>query len=166
MTRQRARRFAAGVALIFPLTLAAQRAPAVPADVRAACDEAFMIVAKTAGVKTRRSTGTFNDETFRAPIQGCGITINGSFKKAMPSGAAAERLRQAFESRPWQELPEFSADGHDGTSFAFRKDAVACFTRGEWDGGADGEPETPAADPYKVIVVCGQAAMFVRPAQR
>lgn len=61
-----------------------------------------------------------------------------------------------------QELPEFSADGHDGTSFAFRKGGAACFARGEWDGGADGEPEMPAADPYKVIVFCGEAAMFVR----
>jgi hypothetical protein len=102
------------------------------------------------------------DETFRAPIPGCGITITGSFKRAAATGAAAERLHQAFESRKWQELPEFSADGHDGTSFAFRKGDAACFVRGEWDGGADDEPEIPAADPYKVIVVCGKAAMFVR----
>lgn len=151
------------VLLIVPLAVAAQRAPAVPADVRAACDDAFAIVAKTGGVTTRRSTGAFNDETFRAPISGCRITIDGSFKKAAPSGGAAERLRNAFETRQWQELPDFSADGHDGTSFAFRKGGVACFARGEWDGGADDEPEIPAADPYKVVVICGRAAAFVGP---
>ena len=156
------RRFAGGIALVLPLILEAQRAPAVDADVRAACDEAFAIVAKTAGARARRSNGSFNDETFRAPIAGCGISITGSFKKAANTGAAADRLRQAFESRRWQELPEFSADGHDGTSFAFRKDDVACFARGSWDGGADGEPELPALDPYKVNVVCGKAASFVR----
>lgn len=157
------RRFAAGVALVLPLTLAAQPKPAVPAGVRAACDEAFAVVAKTAGVKTRRSIGTFNDETFRAPIPGCAIDITGSFKKAAKTGAAAENLREAFESRQWQELPEFSADGHDGTSFAFRKGTVACFARGSWDGGSDDEPEIPAADPYKVAVVCGLTTSFVRP---
>jgi hypothetical protein len=162
MQHRRIRRFAAGVALVLPLILAAQRAPAVQADVRAACDEAFAIVAKTAGVNARRSNGSFNDETFRAPIAGCGISITGSFKKAEKTGAAAERLRESFESRQWQELPEFSADGHDGTSFAFRKNDVACFARGAWDGGADDEPEIPALDPYKVNVVCGKAAMFVR----
>ena len=166
MHQRRARRFAAGVALILPLTLAAQRAPAVPADVQAACEDAFAIVAKTPGVTTRRSTGRFNDETFRAPIPGCGIAINGSFKRAEKTRAAAERLRDAFESRQWQELGEFSADGHDGTSFAFRHGDVACFARGSWNGGADGEPEIPALDPYKVTVVCGKAAMFVRPDER
>jgi len=164
MTRKRVRRFAAGVALIVPLTIAAQGA--VPPDVRAACDQAFAIVTKTAGVKTRRSNGSFNDETFRAPIAGCGIRINGSFKKAEKTGAAAERLRDAFESWRWQELPDFSADGHDGTSFAFQKDEVACFARGEWDGGTDDEPEIPAADPYKVTVICGKATSFIRPQDR
>jgi hypothetical protein len=50
------RRFAAGVALVIPL-LGPQRAAAMPPDVRTECDAAFAIVAKTAGVKTRRSNG-------------------------------------------------------------------------------------------------------------
>jgi len=155
------RRFAAGVALIVPMT-AAQRVP-VPPEVRAACDTAFAIVSKTQGIKTRRATGTFNDETFRAPIPGCRIDIDGSFAKAKNGGAAAENLRQGFDARGWTELPEFSADGHDGTSYAYRKDAVACFARGTWDGGADDQPEIPAADPYKVHVICGSSLLFVRP---
>jgi hypothetical protein len=162
MRSRRASRFAAGVALVLPLALGAQSA-AMPANVRAACDEAFAIVAGTGGAKTRRSVGGFNDETFRAPIPGCRIDVSGSFKKAAKTGAAADRLRSAFEARRWEELPEFSADGHDGTSFAFRKGDVACFARGEWDGGADDEPEVEAADPYAVFVVCGSAGAFVRP---
>ena len=159
------RRFAAGVALslLIVISAAAQRAADLPADVRAACDTAFSIVSKTAGVKTRRSYGSFNDETFRAPIPGCRIEIDGSFKKAQKTGAAPENLRQRLDALGWRELPEFSADGHDGTSFAYRKGTVACFARGTWDGGADDEPEIPALDPYKVTVICGQAAMFIRP---
>lgn len=163
MAIHRVRRFATAVLLIVPLLIAAQPGPAVPADVRKACDEALAIVARTAGANARRSTGAFTDEAFRAPVPGCAIIIEGSFKKAAKSGAAAENLRQAYESRHWLELPEFSADGHDGTSFAFRKDDVACFARGTWNGGADNEPEIPAADPYRVFLVCGRAAAFVRP---
>ena len=159
----RSRRFAAGVALIAPLALHAQSRAQLPADVRTACDTAYAIVTKTQGIKTRRSTGSFNDETFRAPIPGCRIEIDGSFKKAEKSGAAADNFRTALENGGWTELPEFSADGHDGTSFAFRKDDVACFARGSWEGGSDDEPEVPPSDPYKVTVICGKANLFVPP---
>ena len=150
------------VILILPFAVSAQRSP-MAADVRAACDNAFAIIAKTNGIKTRRSTGSFNDETFRAPIPGCRIEIDGSFKKAEKSGAAADNFRDALEQGGWTELAEFSADGHDGTSFAFRKNDVACFARGSWEGGSDDEPEVPPSDPYKVTVICGKAAGFVRP---
>jgi hypothetical protein len=155
------RRFAAGVAIVITVT-GAQRATPLPADVRAACDAAFAIVARTAGVKARRSNGSFSDEVFRSAISGCRIEIDGSFKRAAKTGAAADRLRSGLDAQGWRELPEFSADGHDGTSFAYRKDTVACFARGVWDGGADGEPAIPALDPYKVTLICGHAAMFTR----
>lgn len=157
-----ARRFAAGVALVFPLSAVAQNAP-LPADVKGACDTAYAIVSRTAGITTRRSNGSFNDEAFRAPIRGCRIAIDGSFKKAEKTGAAADRLRAGLDAQGWREQPEYSADGHDGTSFVYRKDAVACFARGVWDGGADDEPEIPRLDPYKVTVICGSASMFARP---
>ena len=159
--RRSIRRFAAGVAIVVPL-IAAQRATPPPAELRAACDAAFAIVAKTAGVRTRRSNGSFSDEVFPKAIPGCRIEIDGSFKRAAKTGAAANRLRNGLDAQGWRELPEFSADGHDGTSFAYRKDTVACFARGVWDGGADGDPAIPALDPYKVTVICGNAAMFTR----
>ena len=151
------------LAVLMMSTFAAPAQQALPADVRAACDNAVAIIAKTQGIKTRRATGSFNDETFRSPIPGCRIEIDGSFKKAEKSGAAAENFRSALENNGWIELPEFSADGHDGTSFAFRKADVACFARGSWDGGSDDEPEIPPADPYKVTIICGKANQFVRP---
>lgn len=145
------------------LTFAAPAQGALPADVRAACDQALAIVSNTQGIKTKRSTGSFSDESFRAPIAGCRIEIDGSFKKAEKSGAAAENFREGLDRRGWTELPEFSADGHDGTSFAYRNNGVACFARGEWDGGSDDEPDIPPADPYKVTIICGNSASFVRP---
>lgn len=137
---------------------AAQMQPPTPrrvsSEVRAACDAAYAIAAKTPGVSIRRRTGTFRDETLREPVFGCGLAISGSFARAKATGDAALRLRQGFSSRAWQEMPAYSADGKDGTSFAFRRMTVACLVRGTWNGGADGEPAIPAQDWYKVAVLC------------
>jgi hypothetical protein len=115
---------------------------------------AFLIARTTPGVSIRRSTGTFHDETLREPVFGCGLAISGSFKRAEKTGDAADRLRDAFMAQDWTEMPAYSADGTDGTSFAFRKGAVSCFVRGTWDGGADGEPPLPAGDWYKAAMFC------------
>jgi hypothetical protein len=148
---------------VIALALVLNAEQAAPSDVKGACDAAQRILAQTKGIKTRRSNGTFNDETFRAPIPGCRMQIDGSFKKGGQSGAAAENLRDGFMSGGWRELGEFSADGPDGTSFAFEKNGLACFVRGQWDGGDDSAPEVPTDDAYKVVVICGKAASFVRP---
>lgn len=90
-------------------------------DVRAACDVAYAIAAKTPGVSIRRRTGTFRDEMLRQPVFGCGLAISGSFARAKATGDAALRLRQDFSGQGWEEMPAYGADGTDGTSFAFRK---------------------------------------------
>jgi hypothetical protein len=128
--------------------------PAVPSAVRAACDMAFAIAKATPGVSVRRSTGTFNDETLRMPIFGCGLALSGSFKRAEATGDAAIRLRDAFMAQGWTEMPAYTADGTDGTSFAFRRGAVSCLIRGTWDGGADDDPSLPPEDWYKVATFC------------
>lgn len=130
------------------------RPPAVPSAVRAACDMAFAIAKTTPGVSVRRSTGTFNDETLRMPILGCGLALSGSFKRAEATGDAAIRLRDAFMAQGWTEMPAYGADGTDGTSSAFRRGAVSCLVRGTWDGGADDDPSLPPEDWYKVATFC------------
>ena len=130
------------------------RPPAVPSAVRAACDRAFTIAKTTPGVSVRRRTGTFNDETLRTHIFGSGLVLSGSFKRALTTGDAAVRLRNAFMAQGWTEMPAYGADGTDGTSFAFRKGAVSCLGRGTWDGGADDDPDLPAEDWYKVAMFC------------
>lgn len=146
------------------LVLSDSTAPAAPqrqppprkvsSEVRAACDLAYLVAAKTPGASIRRRTGTFQDETLREPVFGCGLAIAGSFARAKVTGDAALRLRQDFSARAWQEMPAYGADGTDGTSFAFRKAGVACLVRGTWNGGAAGEPDSPAQDWYKVAVFC------------
>lgn len=149
------------VLLVIPTSLAGaalqKQAPAprtASREVRAACDAAYAIAAKTPGVSIRRRTGTFRDETLQAPVFGCGLTISGSFARAKATDDAAERLRKGLSARAWEEMPAYGADGTDGTSFAFRKAGVACLVRGTWDGGAAGDPGIPAQDWYKVAVIC------------
>lgn len=127
---------------------------AVPREVQAACDQAAAIAAKTPGVTIRRSTGMFSDEAIRQPVLGCRLQLSGSFARAGKAGSAADRLRHSLSALGWQEITEYAADGKDGTAFAFRKAAVACLVRGEWNGGADGVPEIPREDWYRVSVLC------------
>ena len=150
------------VLVVVPNSLAGaalQKQPPAPrtvsSEVRAACDAAYAIAAKTPGVSIQRRTGTFSDERLREPVFGCGLAISGSFARAQATGdALASRLGQEFSARAWQEMLEYSADGMDGTSFAFRKAGVACLVRGRWDGGADDEPKIPAEGWYEVEVFC------------
>lgn len=141
---------------IVGIVLVPSRGPAqvVAPKVRAACDLAYSVAAKTPGVKITRRTGNFRDETLRKPVFGCGLAVAGSFAKAGRTGDAATRLRDRFAADAWREIADYSADGSDGTSFAFEKSGVACLTRGSWNGGADDEPETPREDWYKVTVFC------------
>jgi hypothetical protein len=122
--------------------------------VRAACDMAYRVAVKTPGTSVRRRTGTFSDETLRAPVFGCGLAISGSFAKTETTGDASVRLRQALTDSAWDEMGAYSADGTDGTSFAFRKGTVACFARGMWNGGAADEPNVPPEDWYKITFFC------------
>lgn len=135
-----------------------QKEPAQPVGVssrvRAACDLAYAIAAKIPGVSIRHRTGTFRDQTLREPVSGCGLVISGSFAQEKTPGDAAAHLHEGFSAQGWQEMPAYGADGKDGTSFAFRNVKVACLFRGEWNGGADGEPEIPAQEWYVVTMFC------------
>lgn len=162
----RARRLAAGIALIVPVALSAQQRPAVPADVLSACTTVHGVASTTPGTKVQRGNGSFRDEMVEKPIAGCRVVIEGSFKKLGDGRMPADRLSDVFEAQGWTQLPGFSSDGHDGTSFAYKRGNVACVTRGTWDGGSDDAPDAPdlaLADPYRVTVVCGNAAALVRP---
>jgi hypothetical protein len=162
MHHDRTRRLAAGIALIVPVVLAAEQRPAVPADAVAACTAAYNVGANTPGTRMQRSNGSFREEMVTAPIDGCRVIIDGSMKALGKQRLPTDRLSDLLEKQGWIQLPEFSADGHDGTAFAYKRATAACVIRGEWDGGSDDDPDAPLADPYRVTVVCGNAAAVVR----
>jgi hypothetical protein len=153
------------VAFALPIAAGAQTVGAgpLPKEVAAACDALHALMVKTPGITARRRSGSIADEMLRAPIAACAIDLEGSFKKLGKARQPTDRAAGYFDAQKWAPLPEFSADGPDGTVFAYRNRSVACLVRGEWDGGSDDEPNQPAADPYRVTVLCGTAGDFVRP---
>ena len=154
---------AAMVAFALPVSIRAQRGAALSKAAAGACDAIHAAIAKTPGIKERRRTGSFGDEALRAPIASCRIDLEGSFKQLGKTPLPTDRLAEYFERQTWDQLPEFSADGHDGTSFAYSKGGAACLVRGQWDGGSDDDPDAPTGDAFTVMVLCGNAADFVRP---
>lgn len=124
----------------------------------AACDLAESIVGRNLRSSIHRSTGSFAHDAFAEAVRGCRLVITGSFENAPPDEDAASRLRDGFAGRGWREMPAYSADGKDGTAFAFRKGEVACLVRGTWDGGSDAEPPVARGHTYRVSVLCPSPA--------
>jgi hypothetical protein len=153
------------VAFVLPIAAGAQTVGAgpLPREVAAACDALHALIVKTPGITARRRSGSIADEMLRAPIAACAIDLEGSFEKLGKASHPTDRAAGYFEAQKWTQLPDFSADGHDGTVFAYRNRGAACLVRGEWDGGSDDAPNVPPADPYRVMVLCGTAGDFVRP---
>jgi hypothetical protein len=151
------------VILVVPLWADAQRGATLPKAVTAACDPVHAAIAKTPGIKERRRSGSFDDDALRAAVASCRIDIDGSMKQLGREKRPTDRLAEYFEAPKGDQRLECSSDGHDGTSFAYQKSGAACLVRGLWDGGSDDEPDAPTADPCTMVVLCGNAADFVRP---
>jgi hypothetical protein len=136
------------------------RSPAVVAvapEVRDACDRVHEIIASTPGLSVDRRDGSFHDEVFDRDFFGCVLDYSGTFSALTSDHDPSSRLHDVLGRKGWEEMLDHSADGPDGTRFAFRKGAVACFFEGRWDGGAAGDPDLPPQDWYKVFAGCTQA---------
>lgn len=131
---------------------AAEQTPTEKVD--SACDLVVTAIAGTPGLSKRRDRGPFEAGPLALKFDGCRVFLSGSFAALHGAPDASARLRTAFGSAGWRELLDYGADGKDGTAFAFRNDGVRCFVVGAWNGGADGDPEIPPEDWYKVSVGC------------
>jgi hypothetical protein len=138
----------------------------VPAAVQRACDSLKGTATATAGASVAVRDHWSNDDAWPTPARGCGLDVSGSFAAAGAPGDAVTRMRDALIGKGWNELPDFAADGKDGTAFAYRSGDVACFMRGQWDGGTDDEPALPGGDWYKAWVFCADYNGDGRPAPK
>ena len=129
-------------------TTPAAPATRVPDSVLRACDLVAQIAARAKGVTITRGTGAFDDEREHRTRSGCSVSLVGSTKALGASPNPIELLRGQFAARGWQEDTSHSADGPDGTRFAFVGDGVVCIFQGQWDGGDDTDPSVTPDDAF------------------
>jgi hypothetical protein len=126
----------------------ATSAARIPPAVLRACDLVAQVAARAKGVTITRGTGTFDDERERRTRFGCSVSLVGSTKALGASPNPVELWCEQFSARGWQEDVNHSADGPDGTSFAFVRAGVICIFQGQWDGGDDTDPSAKPDDAY------------------
>lgn len=159
-SRRSARGVRHGVALLVALAAgvpgagpaAAGATPEPP--VERACDLAESLARATPGTSLERHDGVFDHEGLHEPLRGCRLAIAGSFAATPPGDDAIRRLRDGFAARGWRELLAHAADGVDGSAFALRSEAVACWFQASWDGGSDDAPAKPRGPAYAISVLC------------
>ena len=131
-------------------TPAARLAPAV----LRACDLVAQIVTRSKGVTIKRNTGPFVDEFESRTRVGCSVSLVGSNAALGGGPSPIDQWRKEFAARGWQEDTNHSADGPDGTSFAYVRAGVICMFQGRWDGGDDTDPTVKPDDEYKEAGQC------------
>ena len=128
----------------------------VSGKIHNACSEIEKIIKDIPVINTKKSDGVFKDEIAGIDRSGCGISIEGSFKTLGDKQEPATYLHENLGQYGWEEILEYSADGPDGTSFAFTKGGIICIVTGEWDGGDDSDPNYVPSPLYKVNIKCAE----------
>jgi hypothetical protein len=120
----------------------------------AACDSVVSLLQPVKGVSFTRSEGPFEDPVYQRRFEGCRVLVVGSFKALGDEPPVDVVLHEKLAAEGWSEDYDYSADGPDGTDFAFRRDGVFCVVEGRWEGGVFEDDEPPPSDRYEVTVGC------------
>jgi len=118
------------------------------------CSRIHAVVSPIPGTVTEVVDGTFRDDIARCDRPGCLIVVSGSWTDLAGEPDPAERLVDALTAEGWTEVPQYAADGPDGTQVALARGDALCIIRGRWDGGDDTDPTGFAGDVYQVTVLC------------
>jgi len=86
--------------------------------------------------------------------RGCFLSV---VDTASRSGAPVNLLDDWFRTNGWQSVLAYSADGPDGTMFAFEGAGELCVVVGGWDGGDDSDPTVVPAPGFTISVGCAPA---------
>jgi len=71
-----------------------------------------------------------------------------------PEGPSPESIRHALQGAGWAEDYVYSADGPDGTTYAYVCRDALCFVQGAWDGGDDSDSTYVPAPGVSIYLVC------------
>ncbi len=122
--------------------------------VRLTCDSLYYSILTIPKIIVYRTEGTFRDDNIRRDLTGCMIIISGSRSDLSGKPNPGDLIFKFLSDKGWLEKADYSADGPDGTSFAFSKYGIWCFVRGQWDGGDDADSTNVPGDIYQFIVHC------------
>ena len=137
-----------------PAVQTTQIAPAVREEPTESCDLLAGVMRDIPGSNLTRSVGRFEDDIGGSFKEGCLLTIEGSFK-ALETGQTADgRIALFAESKGWQPDNSHSADGPDGTVFAFWTPTAWCLVRGKLDSGDESDPTNIPDDRYEITIGC------------
>lgn len=130
--------------------------PAIAADlpaVRQACDDVASWLAPTPYAHLTRREGRFPNPRFGGrEHDGCRVELRGTRR----ADRLNINLQKPFEARGWVQHPEYAADGHDGSRYAYfhRPDLTLCLVSESWHGDADDDPKYKPPEDYRIEVTC------------
>jgi hypothetical protein len=119
----------------------------------AACDAVARLIDRTPGIELARIEGLFEDPFSQRLLEGCRILVSGSFAALAEQPGPDDVLHEELTAEGWTEDTDYSADGPDGTIFAFRRDGTFCLIEGRWEGGVV-QDHVPPSDRYELTVGC------------
>lgn len=142
-----------GSCLILFLAAAPLAAPADTTAVHQACDDVAAWLAAAPRTKLARYEGRFQNPRFQErQHDGCRIELHGTRR----ADRLNINLQEPFEARGWVQHPEYAADGHDGSDYAYfhRPELILCLVSENWHEGSDDEPSYTPPEDYRIEVAC------------
>ena len=145
--------------------------PAIAADLpagRQACDDVAAWLAPTPHAHLTRREGRFPNPRFSGrEHDGCRVDLRGTRR----ADRLKINLQRPLEARGWVQHPEYAADGHDGSSYAYfhRPDLTLCLVSESWHGDADDDPKYIPPEDYRIEVACAHdptLADYVTPLEK
>jgi len=117
-----------------------------------ACLMIYAALVPTPGTIVETFEGVLGDETGAASESGCTVIVSGTWAELGDAPSPDGVVFDLLAGQGWSEVPEYGADGPDGTAFGFSGNGVLCVIRGRWDGGDDADSTYVPSDAYQLIV--------------
>jgi hypothetical protein len=99
----------------------------------------------------------YDNEFVQAHRLGCELQATGKLS-AQPDTAGSRSVDGdvggGLEAAGWVDIPRYSADGPDGSSFGRRSRETVCLFRASWDGGDDSDSTYVPSDDWEVVGHC------------
>lgn len=103
-------------------------------------------------VRSRRGDSFWVMEDRDAPIRVAGVRM--TFETVSAKAPGVERIAEALQRAGWAEDMVYSADGPDGTSFAYVCREALCVVQASWDGGDDTDTTYVPVPGESVSLIC------------